>query len=163
VNEKEVAKQIVEIMPHLLSKMSADMRCAGVGMDPPHFRILAILADEPHNLSELAEHQGVSLATVSQTIATLTERGWVEREPKTTDRRIVQVKLSPLGEKMLEDMHCLLRQKVSDLLTTLLPSELVQLSDGLVALQKVLGEASGKEQVDPMSNREETGLKLGSR
>jgi DNA-binding MarR family transcriptional regulator len=97
--QNEVAQQIVEIMPHLFSKISADMRCAGVGMDPPHFRILAILADEPHNLSELAEHQGVSLATMSKTIATLTERNWVERDSKTSDRRIVQVELSPWVNK----------------------------------------------------------------
>jgi DNA-binding MarR family transcriptional regulator len=140
VNQNEVAQQIIEIMPHLLSKISADMRCAGVGMDPSHFRVLAILADEPHNLSELAEHQGVSLATMSRTIATLSERGWVEREPKTTDRRVVQVNLSPFGEQMLGDMHCLLREKVSDLLATLSQPEIIQLNAGLGVLQKALAQ-----------------------
>ena len=164
MNQNEVAQQIVEIMPHLHSKISADMRCAGVGMDPSHFRVLVILADEPHNLSELAEHQGVSLATMSRTIATLNERGWVVREPKTTDRRVVQVKLSPFGEQMLEDMHCLLRQKVSDLLAALSSSELVQLNAGLGVLHKALGGEPGKRMPpEPISNQEETGQKLGSR
>jgi DNA-binding MarR family transcriptional regulator len=158
---KDAALQIVEIMPHLLSKISADMRCAGMGMDPPHFRVLALLADEPHNLSELAEHQGVSLATMSKTIATLMERGWVQRIPKTSDRRIVQVELSVLGKQMLADMHCLLHKKLTELLIPLSSLDVIQLSCGLRVLQKALAAAPANETLQSFHEtrvcREETG------
>jgi DNA-binding MarR family transcriptional regulator len=158
---EDVAHQIVEIMPHLLSKISAEMRCAGVGMDPPHLRVLALLAHQSQNLSELAEHQGVSLATMSKTVATLTERNWVQRIHETSDRRVVRVELSSLGSKMLEEMHILLRQKVTELLITLSNEELIQLSDGLIVLQKALAGKSGKETLQSfhpkMACREEIG------
>jgi DNA-binding MarR family transcriptional regulator len=158
---EDAALQIVEIMPHLLSKISADMRCAGVGMNPPHFRVLALLAEEPHNLSELAEYQGVSLATMSKTVATLMERGWVQRIPKTSDRRMVRVELSPLGKQMLVDMHCLLHEKLTELLVPLSTLDVTQLSGGLRVLQKALSAAPAYETLrsfdETRACREETG------
>jgi DNA-binding MarR family transcriptional regulator len=163
VQTVDVAQKIVDIMPQIISKISSDMRCAGVGMNPPHFRILALLARGSHNLSELADYQGVSLATMSKTIATLAERGWVTRLPDASDKRVVRIELSDLGRQLLVDMHTLLRQKVSEILAVLSQPDLSILSDGLEVLQKALSDAPENEMVHAFhegihDGREETGL-----
>ena len=98
----------------------------------------------------LAEQQEVSMATISNTISTLVEKGWVTRTPSNKDRRTVQVELTPEGKKTLMDIHDQLETRVSTLFASLTPGELCQLEDGLHILKKMLeGDRRRKTVIDP--------------
>jgi ArsR family transcriptional regulator len=69
--------------------------CGGLA-DPNRILILYTLADQPHNVTDLAEMLSISQPTVSRHLKTLRERGMVsaERDGQSviyslTDRRII--------------------------------------------------------------------------
>lgn len=143
-----VAQQIVRMVPSLMRRISADLRCGDRGVDPSHFRLLAVLAHGSHNLSQLAKRQGVSLATMSKTAATLVERGWIERVAGRSDRRMVHFELTQLGCQVSQQIHQRLEQRVLDLLAPLSPEELESLREGLNVLQRALSASTVEESVD---------------
>ena len=59
--------------------VAAELRAAGELPAPAHFGLLTMLGNQPRTLTELALLQGVSLPTMSNSISTLVQRGWVKR------------------------------------------------------------------------------------
>jgi DNA-binding MarR family transcriptional regulator len=138
IEHEIVAREIVEIIPLLMRNVAAGLRCEGISMAPVHFRVLGLLAHHPSNLSELAEQQEVTMATMSNSVNTLVERGWVQRIPVLHDRRMIKLELTPAGREMLVKsiQHLVLR--VDQLISELPEDELEQIQDGMVILQRVL-------------------------
>ncbi len=65
----------------------------------PQFRTLVFLSKyKGAGLSDLAEHIGLSLPSMSKMIESLVGKGLVSRESCATDRRRVSLTLSPQGE-----------------------------------------------------------------
>jgi len=135
---QSAAHLLVEVIPFFLRKVGSEFRCIYDGIMPSHFRLMAMLQHHPGNLSMLAEQQEVSMATISNTISTLVEKGWVQRTPSDKDRRTVQVELTPEGKKTVMDIHDQLEGRVSVLFSSLTPGEICQLEDGLRILKKML-------------------------
>jgi DNA-binding MarR family transcriptional regulator len=155
---ERVAEQIVEVLPYLLRKVSIDLRCCDPGTVPSHFRLLESLAVDSLTLSELAEREGVSLATMSNTVATLVDRGWIERVQHSIDRRKVHLALSPAGKEMSRQIYQRLEQSVAQLIRDLPDEDLNNLMNGFQTLRRVLehagymigdGSASVKNEVEP--------------
>jgi DNA-binding MarR family transcriptional regulator len=138
---ERVAEQIVEVLPYLLRKVSFDLRCCGQGTVPSHFRLLESLAVDSLTLSELAEREGVSLATMSNTVATLVDRGWVERIQHSSDRRKVQLTLTPAGKEMSRQIYRRLEGSVNQLIRDLPQEDLTNLLQGFQTLRHVLEHA----------------------
>lgn len=134
----DTAQQISEILPALVHKVSADIRCLGGGLAPSQYHLLEALAEKPANLSELAGMLLVSLATMSKSIDTLVERGWARRSPSPHDRRMIQIEITPSGEQVLCLTRLQLARRAAELLESLSPAELSDLSTGLVILRRVL-------------------------
>jgi DNA-binding MarR family transcriptional regulator len=61
-----------------------------------------IAREGPLTLGELAASEQVAPPTVTKVVAKLEDRGLVEREADPTDRRVVRVVLSDLGQRWLE-------------------------------------------------------------
>ena len=137
IEHEIVAREIVEIIPLLMRNVAADLRCEGVSMAPAHFRLLGMLAHHPCNLSELAEKQEVTMATMSNSVNTLVERGWVQRIAVPHDRRMIMLELTPAGWEMLAKSLQHLVQRVDQLISQLTEDELEQIQDGMVILQRV--------------------------
>jgi DNA-binding MarR family transcriptional regulator len=69
---------------------------------PTRFRLLVILRSRgPINLSELADHLGVTPATVTRTITRLTSAGLVDKQPNPIHRREVVIGLTPAGNAVV--------------------------------------------------------------
>lgn len=134
-----VAKMLVHILPQILGKIGSHLRTCGEGAMPAHMRSLGMIAVRPHSLTELAEMQEVSLATVSNSVSTLVERGWVERIPSDQDRRVVMVKITDSGLALLGSLHTKMADRISGWLERLSDEELCQLRDGLMVLQRIFG------------------------
>ena len=91
------ARQIMEVVPMVMRTLALEMRMAGHLPEAAHCPLLLLLAERPHNLSQLAVRHAVSLPTMSNSISTLVERGWVTRSRSPHDRRVVHVSLTPHG------------------------------------------------------------------
>ena len=57
----------------------------------------------PRTPAELAEAAGVTRATMTGLVDTLERDGYVRRDPDPTDRRMMSVRLTPKGERFLEE------------------------------------------------------------
>ncbi|HKB57431.1 MAG TPA: MarR family transcriptional regulator [Lacunisphaera sp.] len=75
------------------------------GVQPRAAKLLG--ADEcvagPRTPAELADAAGVTRATMTGLIDTLERDGFVTREPDLDDRRMMSVRLTPTGERFLQD------------------------------------------------------------
>jgi DNA-binding MarR family transcriptional regulator len=129
------ARRVVEVIPLVMRRLALEMRSTGYVPAPVHCRLMVVLAERPHNLSELAEKQAVSLPTMSNSISTLVERGWVTRKRAPHDRRMVMVELTPAGRTVLEDMMRSVEARVAQLTAALSAEECDQLSAGLDVLR----------------------------
>jgi DNA-binding MarR family transcriptional regulator len=138
VNETEVSAELVQLIPLLMRKMHSSMRCHNENMVSAHYRLLTVLCKKPRTMSELAEMQAVSLATLSNTVAILVEKGWIRRVPSSEDRRIIRVEITELGkEKMVEiDVH--LKTSLQKFLSVLSEDEMCQVGAGMGILHRLL-------------------------
>jgi DNA-binding MarR family transcriptional regulator len=79
--------------------------------------------EEPLKLTALAEHMGVTLATMSLGVKRLVERGFVRQERNPDDRRCVQLRLTGAGAHLKEANSVLDPERVARLLARLSPGE----------------------------------------
>jgi len=136
-------QQVLETIPLVMRALASELRRTEYGLAPVHFGLLVILAHSPRNLSELAEQQAVSLPTMSNSITTLVERGWVKRTRDPHDRRMVLVELTPAGREVLSEIQRQAEARVADILTPLSPTECDQLVAGLAVLRAAFGRVVG--------------------
>lgn len=75
------------------------------GLTQPQWQALAILSRrEGMRQAELAELLNVQPISLGRLIDRLESAGWVERRPDPTDRRAIQLYLTPKAEPILEEM-----------------------------------------------------------
>ena len=138
---REAARDILKIIPLVMRTVAAELRAAGEMPAPAHFGLLTILGNQPRTLSELALLQGVSLPTMSNSISTLVQRGWVKRSSPARDRRVVLIEVTPHGRVTLERVSRAAEMHLAELLTTLDPAARRRLQAGLGVLRRVFADA----------------------
>ena len=143
--QQSVSHQIVEIIPLILRFLHAEMRFSPGGMGPSQFRLLEMLARQSCNMSEIAERQSVSMATMSNSVNTLVERGWILRTPVSYDRRMIKIELTQVGKQILNANQQRLENRVNQCLANLPPEDVDRLMDGLQILRQVLESSSINE------------------
>ena len=132
-----LARQILEIIPPVMRTLSADIRGSGHLPSPAHFGVMVTLAYHPCNLSSLAEDQGVSLPTMSSTVSTLEERGWVKRKRSTRDRRVVNVELTGAGLDRLLEIRSYAENRLIAMLGTITDKDRETLATGLSVMSRL--------------------------
>lgn len=130
----ELAHQTIGIVPFVMRFMSADLRNSKYGALAGHVSILGMLEQRPYTMKELAEVHMVSSPTMSSTVTTLEERGWLTRERSVDDRRVVWVRITPEGQAALDDMRGQTAEKIAALLDSLSDDQQALLGDGLKLL-----------------------------
>lgn len=143
--QENVSYQIVEIFPLILRFLHSEMRASAGGMGPSHFQLLGMLARRSCNLSEIAERQSVTMATISNSVNILVDRGWIQRIPVSHDRRMVRVVLTPTGKEVLDENQQRLENQVKKRLSELSTEDLDKLIYGLQILKRVLDTSSVSE------------------
>jgi DNA-binding MarR family transcriptional regulator len=129
------AREFLQIIPLVMHSLGSDMRQSTQLPVPGHFNLLFMLAEGPHNLRELAEKHSVSAPTMSSTISTLVERGWVERAQSEADRRQICISLTPAGHDLLATVQTFAENRISEILAPLSEEEMAQLIAGLTVLR----------------------------
>lgn len=139
---RDTARDILRIIPLVMRTVAAELRSTGNLPAPAHFGLLSMLGSQPRTLTELAQLQGVSLPTMSNSISRLVERGWVKRSSPAEDRRMVLVEVTPLGRATLDRVGKAAETQLAGMLTPLDAPSRRRLQAGLGVLRRVFGEAS---------------------
>ncbi len=103
-----------------------------------HFALLRALHESPRALHELATLHSVRMPTMSRTVATLEQRGWVTRTRSEHDRRSITVAITATGTSVLETVRSMARARVEELLKQLTSEEQEALGVGLRALHRAI-------------------------
>ena len=153
-DRRTAARQLLEVLPRVMRQVAAELWRAEPPLAHSHLRALRRLVDGPRNLRELAEDLGVSLPTMSKTVSTLSERGWVSRVEAEHDRRMVRLELTPSGRIALGRIHARAVRQVSRLLESVSASDGETLLAGLAVLTRALAqEEPAREPAEEISTR----------
>src|ERR1700704_144550 len=104
MRNKEMVEAVLEFYPRIFhachSRHVRDPRTREA-VSTNQTRVLDHLDDvEPTSLMGLARHMGVSASTMSLTVDRLARRGYVTRSRDTTDRRVVNLRLTDAGANL---------------------------------------------------------------
>lgn len=100
-------------------------------------------------MSKLAEILNVSLSNATGLIDRIEERGFVERTRVPEDRRIVMIRVTPEGLRMLGEIDALSDELLREVLSRIGPSKLGGVAQAVTALRDALAVATGGDQLDP--------------
>ena len=93
--------RVVQLLPQALDKQLREQ----AGVNHTHYMLLAHLSAEPEQrlpLTELARRGAMSQSRASHAVSSLEQRGWVERQPCPTDRRVQYIVLTDDGREVLQ-------------------------------------------------------------
>lgn len=135
----------MDIIPLVMRVMSAEMRTSPHSPASGQVSLLGMLEFRPYTLTELAERHSVSSPTMSSTVTTLEERGWVRRERGQHDRRVVWVSITPAGRAVLDDIQHHVAQRIAALLAGLSDEDRERLTDGLTLLRDSFAAALAED------------------
>jgi DNA-binding MarR family transcriptional regulator len=141
---RAAARDILKIVPLVMRTVAAQLRAGGDMPAPAHYGLLSILRRQPRTLTELAAIQGVSLPTMSNSVATLVQRGWVKRSSPPRDRRVVLLRVTPLGRATVERVGRVVEAHLALMLTDLDEASRRRLQDGLAVLRRAFAGEPGE-------------------
>ena len=111
----ELADRLHSAAIHLLRRLRREDDASG--LPAPQLSALSVIVfGGPITLGALATAEQVRPPTITKLVATLEEAGLVERETDVADRRIVRVKATSRGTKLLAEGR---RRRVASLATAL--------------------------------------------
>jgi DNA-binding MarR family transcriptional regulator len=98
--------------------------------------ILLLFLSGRARMSDIASALGVSLATATGVVDRLVERDIVLRESQPEDRRVVLCRLSEKGQKMIDTLWQLARDRTKELLQAAPAAQLQLITEALEVLLK---------------------------
>jgi DNA-binding MarR family transcriptional regulator len=103
----ECARQVLETVPLVMRTVRAEMRRRRTAdLSVPQFRTLNFLNRQAGaSLSQVAEHIGLTLPSMSLLVEGLVERKLILRNTHAADRRRVTLTLTARGQSVLEAAH----------------------------------------------------------
>ncbi len=160
---RAIASQFCDLMPVIERTVSSELRRGSQYVTPSHLQLLTALVQGPSSLSGLSEVMAVSLPTMSNSVTTFVERGWVKRTQSADDRRYIKVELTDKGLKALVDI----RKRVELLFTTqfehLPPAKRDELKVAFKILQETfqpkVGEANNGNIIKKRGSQKRPGLR----
>jgi len=100
---QECAREILEVVPMVMRTIRRQLRKHGAQvLSVPQFRTLGYInRRKGASLSEVADHIGLTLPSMSVLVDGLVERGYVTRKTHQDDRRRITLMLTSRGETTL--------------------------------------------------------------
>lgn len=123
---KICARELMEIPPQIVQSIRVEMRQGrGSDLSIPQFRTLRFIqihADS--SLSNLADHLGLTLPSVSKLVDGLVKQELVLRQEAASDRRCLALLLTPAGEAIVNLAREAAQAKLAETLGSLSETEL---------------------------------------
>jgi DNA-binding MarR family transcriptional regulator len=120
--------------------MRAERVAQGLQPELSDTQLAALAALEKHpgmTPSELAEHEKVQPPSITRVIASLEERGLLQRMPHSTDRRQVVLSATDQGREVVRKLRQLREAWLARRLRELTPAERAVLREALPILEKL--------------------------
>ena len=133
---RQAARTLLEVMPLVMRTVAAELRAAGELPAPAHFPLLHMLSEHPRTLSELAAFRGVSLPSMSSSVAVLVGRGWVRRVTPGADRRVVMLEVTAGGRAALDRVARSAERHIAEVLASLDEPARRRLQSGLDVMRE---------------------------
>lgn len=136
---QDCAREILETIPLTMRTIRARMRAAPpLNLSVPQFRTLMFLQrHEGPSLSDVAEHLGLTLPSMSKLVDGLVASGVVVRRPHPGDRRRVTLTLSEGGRSTLQAVREATQAHLASMLATLSADQRAVVVEAMQALQEV--------------------------
>jgi DNA-binding MarR family transcriptional regulator len=102
---EQAVDRIWETVPPVWHKMRANVRGIArdrFGISVQQFRVLRHVGRGVRSASEIASLSQMSRPAVSQCVDALVAKGLITRHPSATDRRCIELEVTPQGREMLE-------------------------------------------------------------
>ena len=147
---EECAREVLETIPLLMCTIRSEVRQQRKpDLTVPQFRTLAFLYHQPGAmLSQVAEHVGLTLPSMSKTIDGLVFRGLVARQNSPEDRRRAVLTLAPPGKTIFLAAREAARARLAVRLEKLSHSDQGVVAKAMRALRGVFS-AAGDEEARP--------------
>ncbi|CAA9579336.1 MAG: hypothetical protein AVDCRST_MAG33-3434 [uncultured Thermomicrobiales bacterium] len=111
-----------------VSQLAQEARLGGLGLTLPLYSTLARLGQRPEaSMADLARFTFTTPQNMSSAVTRLEQMGFVTRRPHPRRARMVQLKLTPAGETVLEEAHALVFEVQDRMIADLTPEELASL------------------------------------
>lgn len=124
----------------LARRMRAERVAQGLQPELSDSQLAALAALEKHTAmspGELAEHEKVQPPSMTRVIASLEERGLIERMAHPSDRRQVVLTATDQGRDLVRQLRQLRQEWLARRLADLTPAERAILNDALPILEKL--------------------------
>src|SRR6516225_6620616 len=124
----------------LARRMRAERIAQGLQPELSDTQLAALAAPEKHSAmtpGELAEHEKVQPPSITRVIASLEERGLIERMPHPSDRRQVVLTVTAQGRDVVRKLRRLREAWLARRLRELDPAERALLQKALPILEKL--------------------------
>jgi len=152
VNALKVADEVLRIIPLVTRKVAADLRKSDPSMKLAHIGLLTMVAQSPRSLSELSDLHAASMPTMSKTITTIENLGWVARSRSNSDRRIVMIEATPAGRAALREVNELAIAPIAEALDSLTATQRQKLSAGLKILRDTIADVSPGQEEESLAS-----------
>jgi DNA-binding MarR family transcriptional regulator len=130
-------------------KCASSERVIRLGLSMAQLHILYTLQRNGEmTMSRLADVLNVSLSNATGLIDRIEERGFVERTRVPEDRRVVLIRVTPEGERVLEQIDALSEDLLRSVLGRIDRSKLAGVRQAAAALRDALADATGGPPVD---------------
>ncbi len=134
---EQAACEVLEVVPQVMSAIREQMRRhRAAGISVPQFRTLAFLElHEGISLTDVADHIGLTLPSMSKLMDGLVARKLATREFDATDRRRVTLGLTPRGRAVLQASRNSTQAYLAQTLAALSPAERTTVIQAMPALR----------------------------
>ncbi len=142
-----VAQEVLKAIPGVMGTIRTEMRSRrGAELSVMQFRALVYInLNRGTSLSSLSEHLGLTLPTVSAMINTMVDEGMVSRVDCATDRRKVELSLTPPGENLLDKANRGTEERLREIFSELTPSELGAVYEVMLIFQKLFNPTAERQ------------------
>ena len=132
-----------------------DRRVKDLGLTRPQWQALARLNRKPGaSQSELADMMEIEKAPAGKIIDRMEEKGWIERRPDPTDRRINRIHLTERGTRIVDAIQPIALATVNDALEHLSDAEKARLTALLERVKSRLLDIAENDPSPPLDIRD---------
>jgi len=114
---EESASEVLDVVPMVMRDIRKELRKQGANeLSVPQFRTLMFLdRTKQASLSDVAEHVGLTLPSMSVLIDGLVDRGLAKRQSDSTDRRRITLALTNQGRTRIDRARAAAHKHLTDL------------------------------------------------
>lgn len=133
------AQAVLDVVPQVMRAIRTELRRhRAADLSVPQFRTLAVIDRKANtSLSDVTEHIGLTLPSMSKLVDGLVARKLVTRQTDPTDRRRMTLALTRSGQTALEASRSATRACLAESLATLTDAERAAVVKAMEALRPV--------------------------